>query len=338
VTAEFYGCAVEVMRGAESVSQYQALPLQEAFDVEYWLLEEAKLKRMPPEKAMAREVVAVVGAGNGIGKSLAHRLAKEGAHVVCVDLDAAAAKATAAELEGIHGQGIGVAGTGVSATGPALGLGCDITERASVRAMLDQVLLAYGGLDRLAVTAGIFPSPDADGRVADGMWDRCFAVNAKGPYLVADEAKALFEAQGLKGSLVITTSVNAVVAKKGSLAYDASKAAANHLVRELAIELSPLVRVNGLAPATVIKDSTLFPKDRVLASLRKYGLQALDHEPVEALRDRLADFYAQRTLTKSPITPQDQAEAAYFLLSEASARTTGQVLSVDGGLSEAFLR
>jgi NAD(P)-dependent dehydrogenase (short-subunit alcohol dehydrogenase family) len=165
-----------------------------------------------------------------------------------------------------------------------------------------------------------------------------FDVNVQGAYLVADEARAVWARQNLRASLVLTTSVNAVVAKKGSLAYDASKAAANHLVRGLAVELAPLVRVNGLAPATVIAGSTMFPRDRVIASLAKYEIPFSESEDTESLRGKLADFYAQRTLTKSAITPEDQAEAACFLVSERSAKMTGQVLVVDGGLPEAFLR
>lgn len=338
VTAEFYNCAIEVMRGAEAISEYIALPRQEAFDIEYWLLEEAKLRRMPAEKEMARRVVAVVGAGAGIGRATAARLAREGAHVVCADLDGAAAQATAKELTATHGVGIGVAGTGVSDCGPAIGAAVDITDRVSVRAMLRRAVLAYGGLDGLVVTAGVYLPPDAEGRLADDQWRRTLDVNVVGAWVVADEARALWAAQGLRGSLVLTTSVNAVVPKKGSLAYDCSKAAANHLVRELAIELAPLVRVNGVAPATVVAGSTMFPRERVIASLAKYDLPHAEDEETEALRARLAAFYAQRTLTKQAVTPEDQAEAAYFLLSDRSSRTTGQVLSVDGGLHEAFLR
>jgi NAD(P)-dependent dehydrogenase (short-subunit alcohol dehydrogenase family) len=129
-----------------------------------------------------------------------------------------------------------------------------------------------------------------------------------------------------------------VVAKKGSLAYDTSKAAANHLVRELAIELAPLVRVNGVAPATVVQGSAMFPRDRVISSLAKYNIEYSEHEPTETLTEKLANFYADRTLLKRPITPADQAEAIFLLLSNRLRQTTGQIISVDGGLHEAFLR
>ena len=338
VTAEFYNCAIEVMRGAEAIDEYTALPLQEAFDIEYWLLEEAKLQRMPAEKELARQIIAVVGGGSGIGRELALRLVKEGAHVVCVDRDEAAANATAQAITDQYGVGIGVAGSGISACGPAIGLCADITERASIRAMFEQVAVAYGGLDGVAVTAGIFVSPDTAGRIRDEQWAQTFAINVTGLYLVADEAAMVWRTQGLPANLVLTTSVNAAVAKKGSLAYDTSKAAANHLVRELAIELAPLVRVNGVAPATVVQGSAMFPRDRVIASLAKYNIAYADDEPTETLTDKLSHFYANRTLLKRPITPANQAEALFLLLSDRLQQTTGQIISVDGGLHEAFLR
>ncbi len=338
VTAEFYSCAVAVMRGAEAVSEYVALPRQEAFDIEYWALEEAKLRRMPPEKALARKVVLLVGAGSGIGVATAQRVAAEGAHVICADLNFEGAKATAAALSNRYGQGIGVAGTGISNCGPAIALAVDITSAASVSALMQQAALAYGGIDDVIVTAGLFFAPDAQGRVSERQWRATFEVNVRGAYVVADAARALWQAQGLPGSLVLTTSVNGVVPKAGSIAYDTSKAAANHLVRELAIELAPLARVNGLAPATVVKGSSMFPRARVISSLNKYALPYSEDEDTETLRARLAEFYAQRTLTKAAIAPEDQAEVAYLLISDAFSKTTGQILNVDGGLSAGFLR
>ncbi len=338
VTAEFYGCAIEVMRGAEAIDRYRALPLQEAFDIEYWLLEEAKLRRMPAEKELARQVIIVIGAGSGIGRETALRLAMEGAHIACVDLNADAASATAKEIEGKLGLGIGVAGTGLSGCGPAVGLAADITNRGSIRSMLDDVALAYGGFDSICVTAGIFVPSDTTGHIPDDRWALTFGINVTGSYLVADEAAKTWKLQGLRGNLVLTTSANAAVAKKGSLAYDTSKAAANHLVRELAIELAPLVRVNGVAPATVVQGSAMFPRDRVIGSLAKYNIPYAEGEATDSLVSKLAQFYAERTLTKEPITPADQAEAYFLLVGKRLSKTTGQIVTVDGGLHEAFLR
>jgi rhamnulose-1-phosphate aldolase/alcohol dehydrogenase len=338
VTAEFYTCAVEVMRGAEAIDTYIALSQQEAFDIEYWLLEEAKLKRMPAEKELARQVVIVIGAGSGIGKETAHRIVKEGAHIVCVDMKIETAQATAKEITDKYGVGIGVAGSGISSCGPALGLAANIVDRASVRAMLDDVALAYGGFDSICVTAGVFWPSDTTGHIPDDKWAFTFGVNVTGSYIVGDEALKTWKEQGLKGQLVLTTSANAAVAKKGSLAYDCSKAAANHLVRELAMELAPLVRVNGVAPATVVQGSAMFPRDRVIGSLAKYNIPYKDDEATDSLVAKLAQFYADRTLTKAPITPADQAEAYFLLVSQRLSKTTGQIVTVDGGLHEAFLR
>jgi rhamnulose-1-phosphate aldolase/alcohol dehydrogenase len=338
VTAEFYKTAIAVMRGAEAVSSYTALPRQEAFDIEYWALEEAKLRRMPPEKELARQVVAVVGAGSGIGRATADRLIQEGAAVAAIDLDEAAARATADAILERVGMGIGVAGTGLSGAGDVVGLGTDMTDRDHIRSTLDDVVFAYGGIDHVVVTAGLYASPDTEGRVPDPAWDASFRVNVTGPFVVADEARRVWDAQELDGSLVVTTSVNAVVPKKGSFAYDTSKAAANHLVRELAVALAPRIRVNAVAPATVVEGSAMFPRDRVIASLAKYGLPHSEDESDDTLRERLAGFYAERTLTGHAITPADQAEAIFLLVSPRLRRTTGQLLNVDGGLEAAFLR
>ncbi|PYP23766.1 MAG: bifunctional rhamnulose-1-phosphate aldolase/short-chain dehydrogenase [Gemmatimonadetes bacterium] len=340
VTAEFYGAAIGVMRGAERVSHYTALDRQEAFDIEYWLLEDAKLKRLPAEQPLDRTVAVVVGAGSGIGRALVRELVGQGAAVAAVDLHGKHAEAAAAEAQQKVGMGIGVAGTGISGAGQVVGLGADITDRAAVRRALEEVVLAYGGLDHVVVTAGHYPSPDEQGSVADPEWAKTFAINVMGPFLVADEAWRVWQAQGagLEGSLVITTSVNAVVPKAGSFAYDTSKAAANHLVRELAVAFAPLVRVNGVAPATMLEGSSMFPRERVIASLAKYGLPHDAAESTEVLRDRLAAFYAQRTLTGRPITLADQVKAIAAFLTDDFRKTTGQIVNIDGGLAAAFLR
>ncbi len=338
VTAEFYNCALEVMRGAEAVDEYVAIDQQEAFDIEYWLLEEAKLRRMPPEQEMSRQVAVVIGAGSGIGKSVCHRLLKEGSHVVCADANSLAAEATAEELMKKVGVGIGVAGIGLSACGPTLARSADMTNRESLSRLFEDVVLAYGGMDTLIITAGVFFPPDSSGRISDSQWRQTYDVNVIGPAMVAEEAHTVWLRQGLSANLILTSSVNATVSKVGSLAYDSSKAALNHLVRELAIQMAPLVRVNALAPATVVEGSSMFPRERVISSLTKYQLPFDEQEDTESLRKRLADFYAQRTLLKSQISPEHQAEAIFLLASERLCRTTGQLINVDGGLHEAFVR
>jgi rhamnulose-1-phosphate aldolase/alcohol dehydrogenase len=285
VTAEFYSAAIGVMRGAESVSTYTALPKQEAYDIEYWALEEAKLKRMPPESEMSRKIVVVIGAGSGIGKALVSRLIEDGATVAALDLNGGTADATASEILNQTGLGIGVAGSGISGSGDVIGLQCDITNRESIQSAIKKILFAYGGLDHVAVTAGLYPTPDENGRIDDEDWDRCFSVNVKGNFLVADETAKIWEEQDIEGSMVITTSVNAVVPKIGSMAYDTSKTAANHLVRELAIELAPKIRVNGVAPATVVEGSSMFPRNRVIASLKKYGIEFDKDDDTVTLRE-----------------------------------------------------
>jgi NAD(P)-dependent dehydrogenase (short-subunit alcohol dehydrogenase family) len=180
--------------------------------------------------------------------------------------------------------------------------------------------------------------PRDDGDLTEAQWAQTFLVNVTGNYLLARQTEWIFKDQGLPAVMVLTSSANAVVPKKGSEAYDTSKTALNHLIRELSVKLSPHVRVNGIAPATVVAGSTMFPRDRVIQSLEKYKIDYKDSASTEELRAKLADFYAQRTLTKRPILPQDCAAAIVWLASDQSAKTTGHIIPVDGGLSEAFLR
>lgn len=338
VTAEFYRCAVEVMRGAEAIGGYKALPRQEAFDIEYWRLEEAKLQRMPKAKPFAGHVTVVAGAGSGIGRETARAIVEEDASVVCLDLDATAGAETAESITSELGNGIGIAGTGISGCGVAIAVHADATDRPAVRAAFEEAILAYGGMDELVVTAGLFPSPGADGVVSDEDFVRTLQANVHAPAILAEEFADLTREQELSGSIVLTTSANAIVAKKGSIAYDASKSAANHLVRSLAVTYAPRVRVNAVAPATVIEGSTMFPRERVVASLTKYELD-FDHDMSdEELIERLGRFYAARNLLEVTISPRDQYEAIRWLLGPESAKTTGQVVHVDGGLADGFLR
>jgi NAD(P)-dependent dehydrogenase (short-subunit alcohol dehydrogenase family) len=192
-------------------------------------------------------------------------------------------------------------------------------------------------VDILVNTAAMFPS-SPDGSISDSAWTTTLDVNVTANYLLATEVAKVFEDQGLHGNIVFTSSANAVVSKRGSEAYDVSKAALSHLVRELAVGLAPNVRVNAISPATVVKGSTMFPRDRVRASLTKYKIPFQESFSDEELRSRLAAFYAERTLTLKTIDPADCAEAILFLASPRARCTTGHVIPVDGGLTDAFLR
>ncbi|MGC2232474.1 MAG: SDR family oxidoreductase, partial [Candidatus Acidiferrum sp.] len=220
----------------------------------------------------------------------------------------------------------------------AIATDADLSSPESLAEVVRRTILEFGGLDIVVNTAAIYPVPGADGELSDAAWAKTFSVNVTGNYLLARATAGVFEEQGLAGAMVLTSSANAIVSKKGSEAYDTSKAALNHLIRELAIKLGPTVRVNGIAPATVVAGSTMFPRDRVMQSLQNYKIAFSESESTEALREKLANFYAQRTITKRPITPELCAAAIVWLAGERSARTTGHVIPVDGGLSEAFLR
>jgi NAD(P)-dependent dehydrogenase (short-subunit alcohol dehydrogenase family) len=288
-------------------------------------LEEAKIRRQPPEKELSRQVVMIVGGGSGIGREAALLAVERGAHVVIADRDHEAAKKVAEEAKLIAGKE------------GSLAVAVDIRRRDAIQQSLRELVAAYGGLDVLINTAALFPS-SADGQIKDEQWGVTLDINVTANYLLADEAAGILRDQDLHASIVLTSSANAVVAKRGSEAYDVSKAALSHLVRELAISLAPRIRVNGISPATVIKGSTMFPRDRVMASLRKYQISFEDSASDERLRTLLADFYAQRTLTHRAIDPRDCAEAILYLAGPKSPCTTGHIIPVDGGLTEAFLR
>ena len=350
ITAEFFVNAIHVMAGAnaledtsappggfwqarhseqqaqfKSFHNYVALPRREAFRIEYWALEEAKLQRMPAEKEFSRKVAIVVGAGSGIGRDVLLQLARKGAHVVAADVNRESAEAAAKEA--------------AASSNAEMTLACelDLTSRESIRAALGAVVLRFGGLDIVVNTAAIYPTPDP-ATPAEAVWSLALGINVTSNHVLAQEAAAILKPQALPASIVLTSSANAVVPKHGSEPYDVSKAAINHLIRELAIGLGPDIRVNGIAPATVVAGSAMFPRDRVIVSLKKYRIDYTEADSTETLRSKLAEFYAQRTITRRPILPSDCANAICFLSGDSSARTTGHVIPVDGGLPEAFLR
>jgi rhamnose utilization protein RhaD (predicted bifunctional aldolase and dehydrogenase)/NAD(P)-dependent dehydrogenase (short-subunit alcohol dehydrogenase family) len=350
ITTEFFVNAIHVMDGAnlledehshpERVPQarradqagdfrivrnYVALPRREAFRIEYWALEEAKLQRMPAEREFSRRIVLVVGAGSGIGREVVLQLAARGAHVIAADRNLAAADDTAQAAARL--------------TSHEMVMACeiDLGSRESMRAALGAIVLGFGGLDSVINTAAIYPTPDSS-TPAEVVWTQAMTINVSSNHVLAQEAATIFGPQHLPATIVLTSSANAVVPKHGSEPYDVSKAAINHLIRELAMGLGPLVRVNGIAPATVVAGSAMFPRDRVIGSLGKYQIPFAEDETTEALRQKLAEFYAQRTITRRPILPSDCANAICWLAGDQSAKTTGHVIPVDGGLPEAFLR
>lgn len=349
ITGEFYTNAIHVMEGATALAgegsvaevpqagpaaaceafkvhaNYVALPVSEAFRIEYWALEEAKIRRQPPEKELSRQIVLVVGGASGIGRATALLAAERGAHIMIADRDMAGAEATAKEAQAIGGR----EASAIAAI--------DIRNREAIRGAMEETIARFGGLDIVINTAAIFPSAP-NGVISDAMWGTTLELNVTANFLLAEEAAKIFSEQQLESSIVLTSSANAVVPKRGSEAYDVSKAALSHLVRELAVSLSPKVRVNGINPATVVKGSTMFPRDRVIASLTKYNIA---FEPVstdEELRTLLSEFYARRTLTHQPIEPEDCAQAILFLAGPKTRCTSGHLIPVDGGLPEAFLR
>lgn len=349
ITGEFYTNAIHVMEGAGGLGSgacpevlpqagnaaptssfsvfenYVALPPSEAFRIEYWALEEAKLRRQPLEKELSRQIVMVVGGASGIGRETALLAVQRGAHVVVADRSLEAAEKVANEAREIGGSECAIATT------------IDIRSREKIRSALNAAVVAFGGVDLVINTAAIFPS-SSDGVITDAQWALTLEINVTGNYLLVDEASRVFKDQRLPVSVVLTSSANAVVPKQGSEAYDVSKAALSHLVRELAVKYSPLVRVNGISPATVVKGSTMFPRDRVKASLQKYGIAFDEGQSDDELRGLLASFYSKRTLTHVPIDPRHCAEAILFLGGPKAPVTTGHLIPVDGGLAEAYLR
>lgn len=350
ITSEFFVNAIHVMAGAnaledddgpggtlpqvrrpeqakdfKSFHNYVALPRTEAFRIEYWALEEAKLQRMPAEKEFSRKVLVVVGGGSGIGREVAVQIAKRGGHVVIADTNTAGAEETMAEA------------VKLSSADMVMTAAMDLTIRDTMAAGLRAAVLQFGGFDAVINTAAWYPTPDPS-VPAETVWARTLQINLTSNFILAQEAAKVLKAQNLPAAIVLTSSANAVVPKAGSEAYDVSKTAINHLIRELAIGLGPLIRVNGIAPATVIAGSSMFPRDRVLVALKKYNLEHSESESTEALRNTLAEFYARRTITRRPILPIDNANAICWLAGDQSAKTTGHVIPVDGGLPEAFLR
>jgi rhamnulose-1-phosphate aldolase/alcohol dehydrogenase len=316
VVADIYRHTIDVIDNATAFGRYVSLSARDAFDVEYWPLELYKLTLAPPDKELARRIALVTGGGSGIGRAVARRLATEGAHVAIGDVDAESARRVADEV------------TKAVGAGRAVGLAMDVTSEASVRAAFEATVLAWGGLDILVSNAGIAHSAPVD-RMALADWERSFAVNATGHFLVAREAMRVLIRQGLGGALVFVATKNVMSPGKDFAAYSAAKAAEAQLAKVLALEGAPHgIRSNIVNPDAIFQDSKLWSEEIRRERAAAQGITV----------EQLEDFYRKRNLLGARILPEDVAQAVLFLASDRSAKTTGCTLTVDGGVKDAFPR
>jgi len=316
LAGEFYGNAINVMRGAEAIGGYIGLPEQEAFDIEYWALEEAKLQRMPKPKPLAGKIALVTGGAGGIGAATGRRLLAEGACVVLLDLDGA----------GLDEVRSGLAGQfGTDAVRSAV---CDVTKEDQVKAAFAYAAREFGGLDIFVANAGIASSaPIEDTSLA--LWSKNYDVLALGYFLTARSAIGLMRHQK-NGSIIFIGSKNGLAATPNASAYASAKAAALHLARCLALECAPLgIRVNSVNPDAVIRGSRIWDGDWRKERAGAYGIDA---------GSELEEHYRQRSMLKRDVLPEDVAEGVFFFASEASAKSTGNILNVDAGNAQAFTR
>ncbi len=313
VAGEFYVNAINVMRGAEAVSTYAPIDEQEKFRIEYWLLEEQKLQRMPAPKPLATRVALVTGAGSGIGRAIAHRLAAEGACVVVADRDGASAGTVAAEIGGPD---------------VAVALTADVTDAEAVAAAMAGAALAFGGVDLVVNNAGLSISKPLL-ETTEHDWDLQHDVMAKGSFLVSREAARLMRAQGIGGDIVYISSKNSLFAGPNNVAYGAAKADQAHQVRLLAAELGPDgIRVNGINPDGVVRGSGIFAGGWGAQRAAVYGVP----------EEELGAYYAKRTLLGREVLPEHVANAVFALTSGDLSQTTGLHIPVDAGVAAAFLR
>lgn len=316
ISGEFYVNAINVMRGADAVSQYQGLPEQEAFDIEYWLLEEAKLQRMPAPKAMAGRVAFVTGGAGGIGAATAERYLREGACVMLADIDDAALEETSAKLSARYSADV------------VRTVNMNVTDENAVVAAYSDVAAEFGGIDILVSNAGIASSAPIEETTLD-LWNKNMAILSTGYFLVSREAFKVFKVQDMGGAVVFVASKNGLAASPNASAYCTAKASEIHLARCLALEGAPIgVRVNVVNPDAVLKGSKIWQGEWLDQRADTYGTD----------KDGLEAMYRDRSLLKRSVLPEDIAEAAYFLASDQSSKSTGNIINVDAGNVQAFTR
>jgi len=316
IAGEFYINAINVMREANGVDEYVGLGEQDAFDIEYWLLEEAKLQRMPKPKSLVGQVAFISGGAGGIGRATAVRMLQQGGCVVLADIDEESLGNTVADLSDTFGPDV------------VRGVACDVTKEESVTAAISFCAVGFGGVDIVVSNAGIASSAPLDETSLE-MWDRNMGILATGYFLVSREAFKILKAQGTGGSIVMVASKNALVASPNAAAYCTAKAAEVQLARSVALEGAPIgVRCNVVNPDAVLTGSSIWNGAWREERAAAYGIEG----------DQLEDHYQQRSLLKRQVFPEDIAEAIYFFASDASDKSTGNILNVDAGHAPSFTR
>lgn len=316
VSNQLYQRAIVVLGGSEALGGFNALTPKEAYEIEYWPLELYKLRLRPPDKDYAGKVALITGAASGIGKATAMKLAAEGAHVVIADINAEGGDATTAEIVKKFG------------TKRAVFVHTDVTDESAVQNAFNVAILTYGGVDVLVNNAGIAGGASIE-ETTLAMWQKNMDILATGYFLMAREATKVMKAQGIGGTMVFVGSKNSLAPAKGAVAYGAAKAAEIHIARSLAEELGAQgIRVNSVLPDAVIQGSSIWDSEWKEARAKQYGIKV----------EELHDYYRKRNILQAEILPEDIAEAIAFLGGPRSAKTTGAVLTVDGGVAAAYVR
>jgi NAD(P)-dependent dehydrogenase (short-subunit alcohol dehydrogenase family) len=316
LASEYYTNAINVMKGAEAVSEYTALPHQEAFDIEYWLLEEAKLQRMPKPKALSGRIALITGSAGGIGKAIAKKFAEEGACVILNDINQERLDAATEEFLKLFGK------DAVSSTL------LNVTEKDSVFTAFENTALAFGGVDIVVNNAGISISKSIAEHSLE-EWDKLYDILVKGQFIVSQAGVAIMRKQGIGGDIVNIVSKNAVVAGPNNPGYGSAKAAQAHLTRLMAAELgADKIRVNTVNPDAVISDSNIWAGGWAEGRAKAYGITV----------EELPAYYAKRTLLNEIILPDDIANACFALVGGLLNKSTGNAINVDGGVAMGFYR